>query len=367
LKKNDCISLFSYGLPNSLPKNILHRMINFDVSKISKLIPSHMSLLVFGNNNVVNASEGIICKNRITFLTDEYSSRKTNMSLEYFTKNKINKKSNIADETTHYEESDSMRINKPEIYFKNKKKWYCNIDPKEINEDIFFVICNPHLFFDKSVILNNMSTNSFSFDFSFNKKISIINNVKSLECVIDKNYNNLNKNMTSFEIFEYDCYEQKRSINNLPNKLVLLRDDTENIKCDVDYLPSSLTSLQMNIYRKTKIYNLPQKINKITLMAQIIEKTKNRLKKKLVILIVPECEYCCGSSNIITNRHAFVMPTYCNKECDRHKSQSGIYDVAHYGSDDDDFDYAAHYGSILMMMILIMLVTIINMVIKPKN
>lgn len=51
----------------------------------------------------------------------------------------------------------------------------------------------------------------------------------------------------------------------------------------MNYFPSSLTYLEMNIYYEINIHNLPQKINKIIISDIMIKKNKNNLGKKFII------------------------------------------------------------------------------------
>ena len=117
--------------------------------------------------------------------------------------------------------------------------------------------------------------------------------------------------------------------------------------CNVDYLPSSIQNLKINICNCHKIFfNLPQKIDALSIQnGFIIKKSQNFIKHKIIFEIAGPFNSFKSSSNkieVITDYNQEKEDTKYNKISNYNYSYSDYDDDYDSDSDsdyDDDYDY----------------------------
>jgi len=268
-KKNDYMFLYSFNESNSIARNTLSYIINPNIEEISKMIPEHYVLLIFG---IIKKEYEL--NNIVIFYPDNL----VKIRYKCKTNNKLYKK------MLDYQES--INENSPEVYLKKNKKWYYdnNFDDSNNTVEIAEKIKN-----NMNTILGEnicyKSNSSATIEINYTKQRLSYKFIKSLVLYFATNYNNLTKSIKSFEIFGNEP-QQYKLINNLPNTLVSLKYRVGR-GINIDVLPSSLVNLQIIEFNKKIIYNLPQKVNKIVIESNYshIHLTKNNLglKKKFII------------------------------------------------------------------------------------
>lgn len=296
-KNSDVVTFIKSKSNKGLSENMLHYVIETNMKKITEIIPSFVCLLIFGEYDTESTENKIVIHLNKAF---NISHNKTWYEEEGYFDVDIKYAS---DDTTLCDE-----LNGTYNYFKNNKKKWCY---KEIMSDEFVIkkiyefikklekmtkkfayqmnFCVNYIDDDHDIkkYKKNINYSDLFDDFKLYNSSELLDTFEFYK--FKKDLNNYEKNTLRITIglpknFKNTCYCID-VVNNLPNMLKSLN-LFNDILVNINYLPSSLTSICVNKYNKylkskkiTKYCNFPQKINNIKI-AEISQSSGHFIKNK---------------------------------------------------------------------------------------
>jgi hypothetical protein len=291
-KNGDNVTFIKNKSSKGLSENMLHYVIKTNMKKIAEIIPGFVCLLIFGEYDIESTKNKIVIHLNKAF---NISCNKTWYEEEGY----FDVDTKYASDETKYASDGTIlcdELNGTYNYFKNnKKKWCYNeiMSNEFVIEKIYDFIKKLEKMTKKFAYQMNFCVNYIDDDHNINKHDKNINysdlfddfglyNSSELLDTFEfykfkKDLNNYEKNTLRITIglpknFKNACYCID-VVNNLPNMLKSF-DLFNDILVNINYLPSSLTSICVNKYNRhlkskkiTKYCNFPQKINNIKIAA----------------------------------------------------------------------------------------------------